>query len=90
MEDPLAQHALFPLDLVSNGFLLLDELSQRRRHREHASLAVLGGPRVQSNDAGGEINLTPLQGQDFARNSPASDIAEAHDSRHGCRKVPDD
>ena len=46
---------------------------------EHPTLTVLRSARVESDFAGFQIDLTPLEGQHFADDAPARDVRELHD-----------
>ena len=67
------------LQLEVRFVLRFEESTQIVRHGEYSTLPVLRAARVEPDLACVEINLTPLQWQNLARDSPSRDIGELHD-----------
>jgi hypothetical protein len=72
------------------SLLSLQDLRERVREREGAALVVLRRVRVQTDDAGFEVDVAPLQRQNLARDAPSGDIRELYGRTNRRRQVADD
>ena len=86
-EDVPNDHLLLPLNLVSSGTLLLQELMQLRREVEHAPLAILRRAWIEPDLSDAKIDLPPLERQHLAVDPPPGDVREGHDRPHALRQV---
>src|SRR3954462_2324249 len=57
------------LQVVGDGPLRLEQLTQFARHRKRATLPVLRAAWIEADFAGGEIDLAPFERQHFAVDS---------------------
>src|SRR5438093_12752217 len=53
----------------------LEERAQLRRDRERAPLAVLRGPRLETDEATAPVHLRPCEGEDLGLAAPAREVA---------------
>src|SRR5262249_5334667 len=73
VEHTRADDLELPLEILGDRSLLFKHLTQLARHRERASLAVLGLSWIEPHCARAEIDLAPLERQDLAVDPPAGD-----------------
>jgi hypothetical protein len=55
--------------------------------RKHPTFAILRAPGVQPDFPGLQIDVAPLQRQNFAVDPPARDVRELHDWAQGGRQM---
>ena len=77
-----------PLKILGNGSLLFKRFTQLSRHRERASLSVLGSPRIEPDFTSAEVHLAPLERQELAVDPPAGDVRESRAGRTVSGKPP--
>ena len=65
-----------PLEILSHRSLSIKQFTQLTRHRECATLTVLGLPRIEPHLTGTEISLAPLERQHLAVDAPTGDVSE--------------
>jgi hypothetical protein len=59
--------------------LSLEKTAEIVGHWENTAFAILGGAWIKPDLAAPEIDLTPLEREDFARNPPPRDVGELDD-----------
>ena len=81
VEHPRHNNARLALKDGSCCPLLLEQIPQlwQGGEGERTSIAVLRRAGIESNDAGAQINLMPLQRQDLAVDAPTGEVAERND-----------
>jgi hypothetical protein len=70
------------LQSLRDRSLVIKQFAQVTRHREGPSLSVFRLARIESDFAGAEIDLSPLDRQDLTVNSPPRDVREVCDGTH--------
>jgi len=76
VEHTRADDLELPLEILRDRSLLFKHFTQLARHRERASLAVLGLSWIEPHFAGSEVDLAPLERKDLAFDPPAGDVRE--------------
>jgi hypothetical protein len=74
VEHTRADDLELPLEILRDRSLLFKHFTQLARHRERASLAVLGLSWIEPHFAGSEVDLAPLERKDLAVDPPAGDV----------------
>jgi hypothetical protein len=70
MKDARTDNALSSLHIFSGHALLIKKFAQFFRHGKYASLPVLCLARIESDFAGGKIDLSPLECEHLAIDPP--------------------
>ena len=86
----LDDHVLLTLDSVGRLPLIRQQLLQLRSQVENTTFHVLRRSRIQSNLAGLQIDLPPLQWQDLAVDPPAGNVREGYDRTPRFREIRQD
>ncbi len=81
VEDPRAEDLTRAFQVVGGSLLAHQDVTQLIGERKRSTLSVLRRAGVESNFAGIEVNLPPLESQQLALDAPAGDVCESNHPR---------
>jgi hypothetical protein len=76
VEHARTERFVLPLEIVRDRALAFKQRAKLCRHRKDAAFAILGGAGIETDLAGREVDLPPLERQHFAVDPPPGDVRE--------------